>query len=177
MCLSCGCTEPRRPQRGIEVADPTRLEPHEVVLRSAEDALARAESWIGWNGAAVMSLGNAWTPHKALRRITDHLIDHLCQIEARAGGEAPVPDPWRGRSVTLTSDWAPFTELEYEEAAARVRRLAQVLALRLQAMRPQWDADAGEEWTLRAIAQHLGDAAEAYASRPIPTATVAPPRA
>ncbi len=27
-------------------------------------------------------LPNTWTPHKALRRIADHLVDHLHQVEA-----------------------------------------------------------------------------------------------
>ena len=60
--------------------------------------------------------------------------------------------------------------------AARLRRLAQVPALRLRVQRDRWDADSGEEWSLRAIAQHLADATEAYASRPPATETATPPR-
>ena len=173
MCLTCGCSEPKRSRRELSVVDPAALQPGEVVLAATEDALARAEGWIGWNGDAVMSLGNAWTPHKALRRICDHLIDHLCQIETRVAGERPVPDEWRGRSVTLPTDWAAFTEQDLDEATARLRRLAQLTALRLQSLREQWDADAGSEWTLRAIAHHLADATATYASRP-PTTRVMP---
>src|SRR5437764_4107193 len=110
MCLACGGEEPARTRREVALADPIKPSPDERVLVATEDALARAQTWVGWNGAAAMSFGNAWTPHKALRRITDHLIDHLCQIEARLAGEAPVPDAWRGRSVTLDTDWARFTE-------------------------------------------------------------------
>jgi hypothetical protein len=176
MCLTCGCDEPARPRRLVALADPSHPTPDEVVLQATENALALAASWIGWAGPAVMSLGNAWTPNKSLRRITDHLIDHITQIECRAAGEPTVPDPWRGRSVTLESDWARFTENDLDEATARIRRLAQMLALRLRALRAEWDAEAGEDWTLRAIAQHLADATEAYASRPVATKTVAPPR-
>jgi hypothetical protein len=158
------------------MADPTDPNPDELVILSTEDALERAASWIGWNGRSTLSLGNAWTPHKALRRITDHLVDHITQIECRVGGEAPVADPWRGRSVTLESDWARFTEHDLDEATARIRRLAQILALRLRSMRERWDAEAGAEWSLREIAQHLADAAEAYASRPEATRAAAPPR-
>jgi len=61
------------------------------VLLATEEALAVAESWIGWSSAATMSLGSEWTPHKATRRIADHPIDHLCQIEGRIAGEARVP--------------------------------------------------------------------------------------
>ena len=119
-----------------------------------------------------MSLGSAWTPHKALRRIADHLIDHLCQIEMRVALETPVPDLWRGRSVTLESDWARFTELDLDEATARIRRLAQLMALRVRSLREDWDTDAGAEWTIRAIAEHVAEASAAYASRPVPTAAL-----
>jgi len=101
-----------------------------------------------------------------LRRITDHLVDHLCQVEARSAGVTPVPDPWRGRAVTLDSDWARFTEQDLDEASARIRRLAQVLAIRLLALRPSWDEEAGEEWTIRAIAEHVAEASATYAGQP-----------
>jgi len=175
VCLSCGCDEPRRIRQEIAVADAAALRPDERVLIAAEDTLAVAETWIGWNGCAVMSLGNAWTPAKALRRIEDHLIDHLCQIETRATGAASVGDPWRGRSITLDADWARFTEADLDEASARLRRLAQVMALRLRALEPRWDDHAGDEWTIRSIAEHVADAMRVYASRPAATALVPPP--
>src|SRR5256885_13741244 len=100
MCLTCGCDEPPRPRRVIELADPADPSPDELVLLATEDALERAASWIGWNGRSTLSLGNAWTPNKALRRITDHLVDHIAQVEGRLGREAPVADPWGGRSGT-----------------------------------------------------------------------------
>jgi hypothetical protein len=160
----------------VQLRDPAHREPDELILQATEDALALAEGWIGWNSSAIMSLGNAWTPHKSLRRITDHLIDHLCQIDARASNEAPVPDAWRGRSVTLDSDWARFTELDLDEATARIRRLAQIMALRLRTLRADWDTNVGEEWTIRSIAEHLAEATAAYASRPMATPVVPSPR-
>jgi len=176
MCLTCGCEEPGRPRRATVLRIPGHPEPDELILQATEDALGLAEGWIGWSSGAVMSLGSAWTPHKALRRIADHLIDHLCQIEMRVALETPVPDLWRGRSVTLESDWARFTELDLDEATARIRRLAQLMALRVRSLREDWDTDAGAEWTIRAIAEHVAEASAAYASRPVPTAVVHPPR-
>src|SRR6059058_3434662 len=166
MCLTCGCQEPGRPRRAVLRRNAAQADPDELVVEATEDALARAATWIGWDSGAVMSLGNAWTPHKALRRITDHLVDHLCQVEARSAGVTPVPDPWRGRAVTLDSDWARFTEQDLDEASARIRRLAQVLAIRLLALRPSWDEEAGEEWTIRAIAEHVAEASATYAGQP-----------
>lgn len=176
MCLTCGCEESARPRRVPELRHLDHPEPDELIVLATEDALARAESWLGWSSGAVMSLGSAWTPHKALRRITDHLIDHLCQIEARVAGDAPVPDSWRGRSVTLETDWARFTEQDLDEATARIRRLAQVLATRLSALRADWDTDAGGEWSIRAIAEHLAESTATYASRPSATPVASPPK-
>src|SRR5438128_12223256 len=139
MCLTCGCQEPGRLRRAILRRNAAQADPDELVVEATEDALARAATWIGWDSGAVMSLGNAWTPHKALRRITDHLIDHLNQVECRAAGVESVPDEWRGRATTLTSDWAPFSEDELNEASARLRRLGQTLALRLRDLRTEWD--------------------------------------
>jgi hypothetical protein len=49
---------------------------------------------------------NIWTPHEALRRITDHLIDHLGEVELLAGTPT-IPDGWHGRMITLDADWPP----------------------------------------------------------------------
>jgi hypothetical protein len=172
MCLVCGCDLPPRARRVIQLQDPAQATPDELVLLSVEDALSVAESWIGWNGIASLSAGSAWTPHKALRRITDHMVDHLTQIECRAAGETPPMDAWRGRAVTMESDWARFTEQDLDEATARLRRLAQVMAIRLRAVQGDWDADAGEEWTIRGIATHVAEATDSYSSRPVPTRVV-----
>jgi len=176
LCLTCGCEEFGRPRLVVQLENPAHPEPYELILQATENALALAEGWIGWSSGATMSLGSAWTPHKTLRRIADHLIDHLCQIEARANNEVPVPDRWRGRSVTLDSDWARFTELDLDEATARIRRLAQVMALRLRSLRSDWDTNVGEEWTIRSIAEHLAEATAAYAGRPMATPVVPSPR-
>jgi hypothetical protein len=100
------------------------------------------------------------------------MIDHLTQIECRAVGETPPPDTWHGRAMTMESDWARFTEQDLDEATARLRRLAQVIAIRLRALSRNWDTDAGEEWTIRAIAMHIVEATDSYSSRPMPTPVV-----
>src|SRR5438105_1150048 len=147
------------------------MRPDEAVLIATEGALSRAESWLGWSGNAVLGLGSVWTPHKAMRRMADHLIDHLTQIECLANGEATVPDRWLGRAVTLDSDWAHFTEHDLDEATARLRRLAQILALRLRALEAIWDQPAPESWTIRAIAEHVVEATGEYVTR-VPAAAV-----
>lgn len=173
MCLICGCEEPGRPRRTVALRNPEQAEPDELILQATEEALAAAENWIGWSAGARMSMSSAWTPHKALRRLADHLIDHLCQVEARAVGEVAVADPWHGRKVTLDTDWARFTEQDLDEASARLRRLAQALAWRVRELRNDWDTVADGEWTIRAIAVHVAEATSIYATRL--TATINPP--
>jgi hypothetical protein len=68
-------------------------DPAEVVNSMVEQVLALAETWPAWDGRPRPRRDSAmvYTPHKAIRRVTDHLIDHLAEIEARlAGGGDPA---------------------------------------------------------------------------------------
>jgi hypothetical protein len=97
-----------------------------------------------------------FTPHKAIRRIADHLVDHLAEIEALLADAETIPDTWHGRTVTLAADWAPFTEADLNEAANRLRRLGQVYALRLRGVdAAALDAPRGQAWTIRQIVEHV----------------------
>jgi hypothetical protein len=97
-----------------------------------------------------------YTPNKAIRRRADHLVDHLAEIEALLAGEPTVPDEWHASTVTLASDWAPFTEAELNEARQRLTRLGQLYLLRLAAAGPEeWDRPRDPNWTLRRIVQHV----------------------
>ena len=98
------------------MTDDADANPGQLVAAAVDQGLALARTWHAWDGrpiARVMDDGlpNTWTPHKALRRITDHLVDHLHQVEALLAGATPVPDEWHGRTVTLDADWARFTEV------------------------------------------------------------------
>jgi hypothetical protein len=134
--------------------------PGQLVSGSVEACLEIAATWHAWDGRPVARTvdgkPNTWTPAKALRRITDHLIDHLQQVEALLAGVPSIPDAWHGRFVTLDADWARFTEADYDEACARLRRLGRWYVLRYEAARPAaWDEPRGGEWTLREIAEHV----------------------
>jgi hypothetical protein len=116
-----------------------RTDPTELIPRAVERCLDLAGSWYAWDGRPRVSEptedlpgGTVFTPHKAIRRIADHLVDHLAQIEALLAGAETIPDTWHGRTVTLAADWAPFTEVDLDEASNRLRRLGQVYALRLR---------------------------------------------
>jgi hypothetical protein len=93
---------------------------------------------------------------KALRRITDHLIDHLHEVQALLAGADPMPDAWHGRLVTLDADWARLTEPDFDEAQSRLRRLARTYLLTYEMAGPaQWDAPRDPAWSLREIADHV----------------------
>jgi hypothetical protein len=129
---------------------------------AVEDATRRclelAATWLNWDGRAYVSDDGArvYTPHKAVRRIADHLIDHLAEVEAQLAGVDTQPDAWHGSLLTLDSDWAHFTEADRDEAGQRLTRLARTFSLRLVAAGPdEWDRPRGDSRTLRAIAEHL----------------------
>lgn len=135
--------------------------PATLVVAAAGGCLDLAATWLAWDGRPIARFDeegqpNVWTPHKALRRIADHLTDHLHEVEALLAGAEPLPDGWHGRSVTLDADWARFTELDLAEARSRVTRLARSYRLRYEVAGPEeWDAPRGPAWTLREIAGHV----------------------
>jgi hypothetical protein len=132
-------------------------DPAAVIPAAVAEVLAVAETWLGWDGSPVLAEGNVWTPHKALRRVGDHLLDHLAEIQCRLAGQPTLPDRWHGRMVTLDADFARFTELDLDEATSRLTRLAacyQALLSRLDA--PALDArPAAAIWTLREVTHHV----------------------
>jgi hypothetical protein len=139
--------------------DPTGLIPGAV-----ERCLDLAGTWLAWDGRPRVSAptedipgGTVFTPHKAIRRIADHLVDHLAQVEALLAGAEPIPDTWHGRTVTLAADWAPFTEADLNEARNRLRRLSQVYALRLRGVDDPPDRRARRRRHLKRLA-HYPDA-------------------
>jgi hypothetical protein len=80
-----------------------------VVAAGVQTRLDLARTWHAWDGRPIAratdeGLPNTWTPHKALSRIADHLVDHLHHVEALLAGAAPLADEWHGRSVTLDAE-------------------------------------------------------------------------
>jgi hypothetical protein len=135
-------------------------DPAEVVEAMVERALALAATWPAWDGRPRPRSDSTlvYTPHKAIRRVADHLVDHLAEVEARLAGVATLPDHWHASAVTTAADMAPFTAEDLDEARSRLLRLAQVWALRLRAMDAErLDRQEGGAWTLRQVAFHLAE--------------------
>lgn len=137
------------------VADPL------IALASGRDRfVALARTWLAWDGRPRLSEDGTrlYTPHKAVRRQADHLVDHLAEVSALvAGAESPV-NGWHESAVTTEADWARFTETDLTEAVERVSRLVFVLQLTMAAVRDEWDLPRAGHWTLREIALHVADA-------------------
>jgi hypothetical protein len=91
------------------------------------------------------------------RRVADHLLDHLAEIECRLAGRPTRPDEWHGRMVTTDADFARFTEVDLDEATSRLTRLAACYQARLGGLdREILDARPDEHtWTIREVVYHV----------------------
>lgn len=134
-------------------------DPAGLIPAAVDAVLAAAEPWLGWAGRPVFREGNAWTPHKALRRVTDHLIDHLAEIECRLAGQPTLPDRWHGRRVTTDADFARFTEVDLDEYTSRLTRLAACYQARIGGLdAATLDARSDQDtWSIREVVHHVSD--------------------
>lgn len=139
--------------------------PADVVTAMVDHVLQLAATWPRWDGTPIEvpvegEDPRIYTPQKAVRRVADHLLDHLAEIEARVAGQPTEPDAWHGSMITTPADLAPFTHEDLSEATSRLRRLAQLWDLRLRALSDeQLDAPGGTAWTLRQVAFHVTESA------------------
>jgi hypothetical protein len=138
-------------------------DPGDVVTSAVERIVALAQTWTLWDGQPLTVDDRMYTPHKAIRRVADHMIDHLAQVEARLAGEVSIPDRWHGSSITTAADMADFGQEDLDEARSRLGRLAHIWALRLRSLpNDELDRASGDEWTVREIAFHVAES-EYYA--------------
>lgn len=133
-------------------------DPATVVVGMVDHVLTLAATWTAWDGRPVPIDDRIYTPHKAIRRVADHLVDHLAEMEARLAGEPALPDGWHASAVTTEADLAPFTQVDLDEARSRLQRLARIWLNRLSALSPeQLDHSPGRGWTFRRLAFHVAD--------------------
>ena len=136
--------------------DTDERDPADVVVGMVDEVLRLVDTWPAWDGEPRPIDDRVYTPHKAVRRVADHLIDHLAEVEARLAGEPTIPDHWHASAVTTPADLAPFTREDRDEARSRLKRLAQVWRVRLGALDDATlDRRDGDAWTVREVAFHL----------------------
>lgn len=140
--------------------------PAEVVTSMIVHVLDLAATWPAWDGTPIIvpiddgQLPRTYTPHKAVRRVTDHLLDHLAELEARVTGRRSEPDLWHGSVITTEADLAPFTVEDFDEVRSRLRRLALIWDARLRSLtEAQLDRVDGHAWSLRQVAFHVAESA------------------
>ncbi|WP_461711676.1 hypothetical protein [Streptomyces sp. DSM 41013] len=132
--------------------------PADAVTGMVDHVLHLAAGWTRWDGAPAHVDGRVYTPHKAIRRVADHLVDHLAELEARLAGEETQPDHWHASLVTTEADRAAFTAEDLDEARSRLTRLARIWANRLDALTDeQLDHSPGEGWSFRELVAHLAE--------------------
>jgi hypothetical protein len=127
--------------------------PADAIDQMVEHVLLLSESWIRWDGRPVPSGDRRYTPHKAIRRVADHLLDHLAQLDTHLAGTASLADRWHGSAITTPADLAPFTNEDLDEARSRLQRLAQLWRTRLEAVPVDaMDRAEGDSYTPREMA-------------------------
>ncbi|MEU4657658.1 hypothetical protein AB0G32_27625 [Streptomyces sp. NPDC023723] len=130
--------------------------PAAAVTGMVDHVLTRAATWTHWDGRPARIDDRVYTPHKAIRRVADHLVDHLAELEDRLAGAEPLPDHWHASASTTEADLARFTDEDLDEARSRLTRLARIWADRLGALTDeQLDHSPGAGWSFRQLAQHL----------------------
>ena len=127
--------------------------PADAISDMVEHVLDVAGTWLSWDGTPVRWRDRTTTPHKALRRVADHMVDHLAQFHARLAGVESPPDGWLGSAMTSAADLAPFSADDLAEARSRLNRLALLWRIALSGVAAErLDEPAGDEYTLREIA-------------------------
>ncbi len=112
-----------------------------------------------------------YTPRKALRRVLDHALDHLNQIDQwlawRRHGVVPTPtDGWVPSSVTLPDDRLPLAQADLDAWLWRVDQAARLVVQRASGLTEAelgWlPPDGG--WPLRRVLHHLARSERLYAA-------------
>jgi len=112
-----------------------------------------------------------YTPRKALRRVLDHALDHLNQIDQwlawQRHGVIPTPtDGWVPSTVTLPDDRLPLAGADLDAWLWRIDQATRLVVQRAAALSPgelDWlPPDGG--WPLRRVLHHLARSERLYAA-------------
>jgi DinB superfamily len=112
-----------------------------------------------------------YTPRKVLRRVLDHSLDHLNQIDQwlawQRDGVVPTPtDGWVGSTVTLPGDLLPLSSSDLDAWLWRIDQAARLVrqrAAELTEAKLDWQPPDGG-WPLRRVLHHLARSERLYAA-------------
>jgi len=110
-----------------------------------------------------------YTPRKVLRRVLDHSLDHLNQIDQwlswRRDGVVPTPtDGWVGSTTTLPDDRLPLAQRDLDAWLWRIDQAARLLQQRAAGLTSDeldWLPRDGE-WPLRRVLHHVARCERLY---------------
>lgn len=118
----------------------------------------------------TVDVGYSYTPRKILRRILDHTLDHLNQVDQWLVWQnhtiRPMPtDGWADSATTLPDDVLPLEPADLEAWLWRIDLVNHLMAERVAALtQAQLDWAAPDEgWTIRHICHHLAHGEVFYA--------------
>ncbi len=103
-----------------------------------------------------------YTPRKALRRVLDHVLDHLNQIDQwlawRRDGVTPRPtDGWAPSQMTLAEDRLPLAANDLDAWLWRIDQATRLFTQRIESLsndQLDWQPPDGG-WPLRRVAHHV----------------------
>ena len=112
-----------------------------------------------------------YTPRKPLRRVLDHALDHLNQIDQwqrwRTDGVVPTPtDGWAPSTVTLPEDRLPLTAADLDAWLWRIDQAMRLLTQRAAGLSDDdldWQPPDGG-WPLRRVLHHVARSELLYAA-------------
>ncbi|QBD81409.1 hypothetical protein EPA93_37730 [Ktedonosporobacter rubrisoli] len=112
---------------------------------------------------------HSYTARKVLRRVLDHALDHLNQIEQwlawQERGLVPEPtDGWASSGVTFAEDRVPLTQAELDAWLWRIDIAVGLVVQRARQLSQQqldWRPSIGG-WSIRQILHHLAQAQRYY---------------
>ncbi len=110
----------------------------------------------------VVDEAHSYTARKILRRVLDHALDHLNQIEQwrrwQEQGSVPVPtDGWASSGETFAEDLQPLSAAELAAWLWRIDLTVELVAQQAEALsETQLDwTPPDDSWTLRRMLRHL----------------------
>ena len=112
-----------------------------------------------------------YTPRKILRRVLDHALDHLNQIDQwliwRRDGVVPTPtDGWAPSTITLPGDRLPLAQPDLDAWLWRIDQAARLLLQRAAGLTESeldWQPPDGG-WPLRRVLHHVARSELLYAA-------------
>src|SRR5437867_1952929 len=151
---------------------PTDAEVRSPMTSQLYDRLTRPPEPARWKPIDYTSVESyTYTPRKPLRRVLDHALDHLNQIDQwqlwRRDGVVPTPtDGWVPSTVTLPEDRLPLTARDLDGWLWRIDQALQLLIQRAATLGPDdldWQPPDGG-WPLRRVLHHVARSELLYAA-------------